>query len=160
MSILLLLPLCALPAIFFAHLLVRHLAWLRGTNHAGQKQVLALVALVSLLFAILAVYLNDGGVVDRFVSAFYVFVTSLLYTYTYFHIFNMSHTARRIHILIMQLQGRLGSEAYSPQTMLGLRLARLKKMGCIHEQDGKLYAPLGAVVIVAVILQKLRRVFF
>lgn len=160
MSILLLLPLCALPAVFVAHVLVRHVPILRGANHAGQKQVLTLVMVVSLLLAGLAFFLNDGGSTDRLVGSLYVFVSSLLYTYTYFHVFNMSHTARRIQLLILQLQGRRDSSAYSPQIMLSLRLERLKKMSCICEKDGRLYAPMGIILVVAVILRQIRRVFY
>ncbi len=54
--------------------------------------------------------------------------------YAYFHVFNMSETARRIHILLHVLthngvNAESLSENYLPRSMASVRLDRLEKMG-------------------------------
>lgn len=62
--------------------------------------------------------------------------------YAYFHVFNMSETARRIHMLLWirdhgAIRGELVAE-YSPKHMVHARLARLVEMGQItREADGR-----------------------
>jgi len=63
--------------------------------------------------------------------------------YAYFHVFNMSETARRIHILLHVLthndvNAENLSENYLPRSMASVRLDRLEKMGqIVRGTDGR-----------------------
>lgn len=71
------------------------------------------------------------------------FIFSLTITlglgHVYFHVFNMSETARRIRILISLVQGLPTSKlegAYSSDGIIKVRLERLRSMGQISEVNG------------------------
>lgn len=64
--------------------------------------------------------------------------------YSYFHLFNMSETARRIHILLNVLEhGVLRQEEiraiYSPRDMVMIRLERLVLMGWLQRNSAGRY---------------------
>ncbi|MCK8235422.1 hypothetical protein, partial [Erwinia amylovora] len=67
----------------------------------------------------------------------YVFIVSGAIAYSYFHLFNMSLTARRIHLLIRQLGQEVNpGERYDAARVISLRLARLEQMGILREEGG------------------------
>lgn len=90
--------------------------------------------------------LYTGGLADRpleaGLSVFYAFIVYTALAYSYFHLFNMSETARRIKILaLLNRYGasgpdRLGS-GYGAGEMLEARLERLRSTGQIREADGR-----------------------
>ena len=75
-------------------------------------------------------------------TALFVFGSYACFSYVYFHLFNMSETARRIRILV---QGREGgtlpdgetSAQYTPDAMIALRLNRLVSLRELRIRDGR-----------------------
>ena len=72
----------------------------------------------------------------------YLFLVYVLSSYIYFHIFNMSETARRIKILTLVYCRSVGKEeiaaSYNERAMILLRLQRLLGLG-ILELRGQRY---------------------
>lgn len=65
-------------------------------------------------------------------------VTSTLLTHLYFHIFNMSETARRVRILLDIKKGKKPSGgAYTDQEMISIRLDRLYDLKQVRVWSGK-----------------------
>ncbi|MFH1039191.1 MAG: hypothetical protein V1789_11055 [PVC group bacterium] len=100
-----------------------------------------------------------------FWSGFYLFSVYLLAAYVYFHIFNMSETARRIRILA---QGhRAGavvkdemSQNYSPEQMIDLRVERLLALNEIALRGERYFPARGRLVKAAELVFFLRRIIF
>ncbi len=77
-------------------------------------------------------------IIEVIITGFYAFIVYNALAYTYFHLFNMSETARRIKILYeIDSAGSLSKEAiprsYGISEMLSVRLKRLvnmKQLGC------------------------------
>jgi hypothetical protein len=78
--------------------------------------------------------------------------------YSYFHVFNMSETARRIRILSeLYISGSLSAEeisrAYSGEVLLGVRFDRLVATGQLEERGGR-YVRAGRLLYVAALLTR------
>jgi len=76
-----------------------------------------------------------------FVALFYCFIVYTLLSYTYFHFFNMSETARRIKILYEiyragSLTKKEMASVYSASDMINIRLKRLVSMRQLKYTDG------------------------
>ena len=75
-------------------------------------------------------------------TALYVFASYACFSYVYFHLFNMSETARRIRILVQgresgTLPDREMSAQYTPEAMIALRLNRLVSLRELRIRDGR-----------------------
>ena len=105
---------------------------------------IGLLPLVGLfLLWLLAFSVRDAAAI--FWSGFYLVAVYLLMTYVYFHVFNMSETARRIRILAQgHRSGKVVKDEmvqdYSPEQMIDLRVERLEALGEISLRDGR-YLP-------------------
>lgn len=85
------------------------------------------------------------------VAILYALIVYNLFSYSYFHVFNMSETARRIRILYeIYRAGSLNAEdipaIYSPKGMLDNRVSRLLTLGQIKRLDGERYALKGRLL--------------
>ena len=74
----------------------------------------------------------------------YTFVMGAALAHIYFHIFNMSETARRIKVLIMARHESLPldngcARNYSPQNRIEIRIQRLLDLRQIAEHDERLF---------------------
>ena len=77
-------------------------------------------------------------------DALYIVLTFNLIAYTYFHIFNLSETGRRIRILNALTEGEVRQlielkSYYSPEDMISKRLERLVSMGHLEYDQGAGY---------------------
>lgn len=89
-------------------------------------------------------YLSElsGMTLELLFGAVYAVIIYSALAYVYFHLFNMSETARRIKILSLLYRdgatekGRFGS-GYGAGAMLEARLERLRSTGQIREADGR-----------------------
>jgi hypothetical protein len=92
----------------------------------------------------------------------FVFFSSLLYGYSYFHIFNMSNTARRIHILILKYRNPKAtlSEQYKTDTLIGLRIERLRSIGILYGTEEKLCIRGGVPLAIAYGMRYFRKLFY
>lgn len=89
-----------------------------------------------------------GGI---FRAGFYLFAVYLLMAYVYFHVFNMSETARRIRILAHgHREGKVVKEEltqnYTRKEMVEIRIARLLALGEITRR-GDRYASRGNLLL-------------
>lgn len=107
----------------------------------------ALIGLLPLggLFLVWLLAFSVRGAAAIFWSGFYLFAVYLLMAYVYFHVFNMSETARRIRILAQgHRSGKVVKDEmvqnYTPGQMIDLRVERLKALGEISLRDGR-YLP-------------------
>lgn len=100
-------------------------------------------------------YLSEltGLTLELLFGALYGVIIYAALAYVYFHLFNMSETARRIKILSLLYRdgatekGRFGS-GYGVGVMLEARLERLISTGQIREFGGR-YIPAGKVIYLA-----------
>lgn len=81
------------------------------------------------------------SLIEVVITSFYAFIVYNALAYTYFHLFNMSETARRIKILYeIDRAGSLSNEAipcnYGVSEMLSVRLKRLVDIGQLDLKGG------------------------
>jgi len=96
-------------------------------------------------------------------ASLFSLVLGLLFAHVYFHIFNMSETARRIHILVgLRLGDSLShrGESYSPAQLTGIRLNRLRQLGVIRPVNGKFVALPSILGKVAMGMKRYERLLF
>jgi len=122
---------------FFIHAICNRTSW----SAPVPRQVLALLCcLLTVVFVTVIVAVVDfvtvqaGGHHLAFVT-----LSALLLSHVYFHIFNMSETARRIRILIEVTLGMgIAFAGYDSLEMVRVRLERLKHLGQIESRGSKL----------------------
>ena len=74
-------------------------------------------------------------------GALFFGITSALLAHLYFHIFNMSETARRVRILVDVSEGKEPSETtYSDQQMISVRIDRLYDLNQVRVWSGKYFS--------------------
>jgi hypothetical protein len=143
--------LLVVTAVFPLGLFVAHVAYcrLRHFSRSGSPQTaltrLIVLGTIPLLSAVALIARAEARSVSEL--SWMMFFALFVYGaagYAYFHVFNMSETARRIRILIEILQhGALPADAlrddYSPERMIRVRLDRLLKMRQIRRQADGLY---------------------
>lgn len=127
------LPFCRLPA--------QKLAFLSGL-------------FASVIITLVAVLVAPG-------SIFYVGLSSLLIAHVYFHIFNMSETARRIRILVRLVTGSgAAEESYSAERIVNNRIQRLLELRTIQEKEGVFTVRKGPLLGAALLLRGYGRLLF
>lgn len=114
------------------------------TRQAPQR-----VAILSCITGILpagllawVLYLKNFSGTELFLSALYGVLVYACLSYAYFHLFNMSETARGIRILYeLKQNGHLTASEidgrYSSKQMLEIRLQRLEALGQIELRNGR-----------------------
>ena len=82
--------------------------------------------------------------------------------YAYFHVFNMSETSRRVHMLIYlhRQEGVTSRElfdSYSPADMIDVRLRRLVDMGQLScRPDGRFFIAGRQLLVAALLIERVR----
>lgn len=91
----------------------------------------------------------------------FVAVVSSCITYCYFHLFNMSETARRIRILTTTYLGTPTADLQYPlEAMIDARIDRLIMLGALAEWNG-CFRPLpGPLLVAAIVIDRWRSVLF
>lgn len=102
------------------------------------------VGLFPMAIGLWQIYLGglSGSAPDLVFGMIYAFIVYGALAYAYFHLFNMSETARRIKILsILHREGAMDkgrfAVGYGAQDMLSARLERLRSAGQIRETGGR-----------------------
>jgi hypothetical protein len=126
-------------AIFGVHAVLCRLS--RGASPQRTCVRAAALALLPVGFAALLLGGPASGA-DRAWAAAYCGLTYVSIAYSYFHLFNMSETARRIRLLRELLrQGPLGSEQllslYRGEEIMSRRIERLLESSQLTEQSGR-----------------------
>lgn len=154
---------------FLTHIFLLRLCGLFKTPFSRQKG--AIISCISgliplgFLFAIWVNYISIERWPRMFLSGFYLFSVYLLFAYVYFHIFNMSETARRIRILeeirkIGVLKKDVLAGKYSCQDMISVRLNRLVAFGWLQKTGDKYIIKNRIPLLIAKIVSKLGSVLF
>jgi hypothetical protein len=119
--------------IYPAILVILHALYIRAFSDkkavSGQKDLLTVISVVFPLYLV-GTILSDRGLSHDLSAMIYLFMVLAAVTYFYFHIFNMSETARRIKILSRIYKGEWKREndlgGYREQTdPVEIRLKRL-----------------------------------
>jgi len=89
-------------------------------------------------------YLGNQNILNQLFAFAYGLLTYSSFMYAYFHLFNMSETARRIKIIIFLTENNEADlvdleKFYPPEDMIRTRLSRLSKMGVIEECEPGMY---------------------
>lgn len=98
---------------------------------------------IPMAFALWHVYIKGlGEMSEALFSALFALIVYSALAYSYFHVFNMSETARRIKILReIHLAGRISREelarGYNANEMIKARLERLERLGQIRLTGGR-----------------------
>lgn len=127
------------------HAVVSRLAQRRVAAPSAQLVCMASIALCNIPVAAITVILAFTGVdgpIEFVLAFFYSLIVFNALGYSYFHVFNMSETARRVRLLIeLAASGPIGKEGlfsiYSEQAMFDVRIVRLKSLGQIKEINGR-----------------------
>ncbi len=137
--------LLACAALFLAHVIMARLLLARRPLVSPQKATARLSALLNipLLLALVGngLWSNAPGA-DILVSVLYALLVFNSVAYSYFLLFSLSETGRRIRILLQLLEGdsiNTNEQAanYSSEAMVRQRLVRLGQMGQISDTSGR-----------------------
>jgi hypothetical protein len=95
----------------------------------------------------------------------FTFLVSAGSSHVYFHIFNMSETARRIRILVLastkrDVDVKLGQDRFTQLQMIRRRITRLVSAGIIFQVDGKYHARRTLLMTIAVMMSRYERFLF
>lgn len=150
----------SLPLFFLLHWLYERIWAKKHPPRSRQKAVARISVGSCLVSAVVAVVLQ--GPLD----GFYVLIVSLNFAHVYFHIFNMSETARRIRILTgataAQKEGIPWQfpQDYTPQAMIEERIRRLETVGAIRKTGaGNWVTRLHPLLIAARAIEQYKRLF-
>ncbi len=147
------------PLIFLAHLLYEQ-TWAKKNPPPSRQKMVAQICLWVSFFCALGTVAFEG-----WLDGLYVLAVSLGFGHVYFHIFNMSESARRIRILTSayaaQKEGAVWEHprGYTPERMVEERIERLKAMGALQIRGGKLMNRFHPLCIASVVLEKYQRLF-
>ncbi len=128
-------------------------------------QALAVISMLGggpLFFALLSrmeLGIERNAAWHAYMPLFYAFGA-----YTYFHVFNMSETSRRIRLLFAAASRRMGEDSapenvYDERLMIRARLDRLKALRQIREENGRVFSRGALLPAAAVALRGLSRLF-
>ena len=158
MNALLFVGLSPLTLLLFHALLVRIMAWCKP--EIGNQTVI----LIAILLFNLPLIGSACAIMGRdLVGQLYVILTANCFAYCYFHLFNMSETARRIKVLVGIHSSKvktLGDLAgyYDTGNALELRLSRLEKISQLKRLKNGNYAIQNALLYyVAFLIPLFRR---
>lgn len=138
----------------------------KNSSRSPQNMLLAIILVgnIPLLIGIwIIVIIENFTILEFFLLLIYAFIVYNCILYAYFHIFNMSETARRIRILLhLRESGSLAKQQlidlYSSQNMVEARLARLQKMGVICcSQNGSYRTSNRIAVMIARLFKAIRK---
>lgn len=163
--LILLAALCSPVLILAMHIILSRLALALKSKRQPQFICLRAVLFANVPFAALLwmIFLNANdagtapGVITYLPSFIYAFIVFNLIGYTYFHIYNMSETARRVRILYdIYSKGHLTrpdiGNIYNKGDMVAVRIERLLGLGQIKEVGGAYYLDGRLLFYAAVVL--------
>jgi len=108
-----------------------------NTIGSGQKLLMVVFTCVLMVDLCLAIFIWDKSLSVLEIAYFFTLV--ILSFYIYFHVFNMSETARRIKLLIDIHQGSTNNPkkiSQQPFDAIQIRVDRLKVTNQVYEEDG------------------------
>jgi hypothetical protein len=153
-------PIVAIPLATPFILLILHAVMQRLMRGSPPQRVAFLVCALGVVPVGAAVFL--AGVHDLG-SLVYVGLAFPCIAYSYFHLFNLSETARRIRLIreIDRCGGMTEEEirrAYTEDDVVDIRLARMSAMGHLVERDGRYFGGSPILLFAARVLDGWRNV--
>lgn len=156
---------------FLSHCLVERTLFKVFKPRSPQNALVKFLLLISAVYGVIAIagwYQSDWTFLDLATLFVFTFMTTLGFGYAYFHFFNMSETARRIHILSLLFEASdLGDakakkelDAYDANKMILVRIERMIQMGALEIKDGKYQTQRGGLALSGLIFRKLRPLFY
>lgn len=138
------------------HAVTCRIGWVRELSR--QAVAAAVGVFTAVLTAALVTGWDQGGPGEFF---FALLVAGLL-AHVYFHLFNMSETARRIRLLLELREGFEPAlvETYTPRKMISVRLARLREIGQVNWIDGRYFARDSWLLWAAILIRWHERLLF
>jgi uncharacterized membrane protein len=131
-------------ALIIAHALAIRLITFLKRDVSNQKLLLYCIALFNLpVLAILS--MTSVGRTSGLIVYAYALITFNSFAYFYFHVFNMSETARRIKLLVGIKKGKLKNANdltgyYDDKKALMLRLERLEQLSQVKKAGNNVYS--------------------
>ncbi len=117
-----------------------HCTLARRLHKVPAQRLAFLCCLSGTVFSTYLAFCIDFFILNIFDHPILLSVAScLLLNHLYFHIFNMSETARRVKILIDIYLGKTFKEGTKEEQMIETRLQRLLKLQKIEEKEGRIY---------------------
>ena len=154
---------------FITHVVITRVAGLFTKPFARQKGIIVAFLVgfipVDIMFCVWANSLKTGFQPGMLWSGLYLYIIYTLAGYVYFHIFNMSETARRIKILSeIAKTGQFNKEDlskdYTAREIVLNRLKRLIALGELRFIEDKYYIGRGTFVLLARMVFSLRNILF
>lgn len=115
-----------------------------GLGRSGQAAALlaSIAAIAPVGCALWAVYLGTLAGAALLSASLYAALTYALFAYSYFHVFNMGETARRVRILSeLRERGELSAaelkSLYNTAAILDRRMERLVALGQVRLEEGR-----------------------
>jgi hypothetical protein len=148
--------------IFLVQALVCRLSSFRGLPR--QKMAVLCCLAGTILVCLSIKFLEGRGWGEQLADWIFVGMSALGLSHVYFHVFNMSETARRIRILTELKQDRkLGDEGesgYSATNMFRVRLERLVSLHQIRKEGDRYFALPTLLAWVATLFKAYERMLF
>ncbi len=144
---------------FLAHLLYER-TWAKKFSPRSRQRSVAMIGILISLICALIVMISQG-----WLDGLYVLIVSLSFAHVYFHIFNMSESARRIRILTGAYEAQRENrpweirEDYTPEKMIEERIARLKAMGAIGVKGGKCVSCFHPLLVATLLIERYKKLF-
>ncbi len=148
-------------------LIHRHMSDRNDSSGARQRKLITAIARLNQLIIfvpIIYIFVFDWSLVKTLTSILYIIIGFNAFSYSYFHLFNMSETGRRIRMLREIRDGNIKCEQdigliYSTSSMILERLSRLQELNQITKDINGRYVLTGRLLVfVAVVFRKTRRI--
>lgn len=162
--------LCFVVSLMASHIFFQRYVFPVLEIRSRQKGLVLLIGAHLIVFSLIPVFFGeaDQSVIAIILQSIYIVIVSVCLGHVYFNWFNMSETARRIHLLVTyykivnQPSADTQSELknYNSKNMIEVRLQRLIDYNAIKINNGKYYPNHGMILYGSIILAKIRKLFY
>lgn len=143
-----------LPLIIFLHVFFSRINQKLGVFRTGQELLFYLLIFINILYFLISIFYLDFKISLSFLLYFFLLIN--LFFYSYFHLYNMTETARRIKILIMIKANKASTLEdflmnYDVKAQIESRLNRLVRLHQLSSKNDFYYLKSKVLLYVATI---------
>jgi len=143
-----------LPLIIFLHVFFSRINQKLGVFRTGQELLFYLLIFINILYFLISIFYLDFKISLSFLLYFFLLIN--LFFYSYFHLYNMTETARRIKILIMIKANKASTLEdflmnYDVKAQIESRLNRLVRLHQLSSKNDFYYLKSKVLLYVAII---------
>jgi len=143
-----------LPLIIFLHVFFSNINQKIRVFRTGQELLFYLFIFVNILYLLISKFCFDFKISFSFFLYFFLLIN--LFFYSYFHLYNMTETARRIKILIMVKVNKASTpedfvKNYDVKAQIESRLNRLVRMHQLSSKNDFYYLKSKVLLCIATI---------